>query len=171
MNKRTSLGAISCAFSALIFLVMLVFGGCRAEKGAGKNTKGRTPEGCEKACQVCNASEKDLRAEFGDSKVPDDYIWAMPFFDKAGYPAFEKCVKTAAAQGKTANDLGCTERAHHACVRACTGGTDHLAYNKCSNDYLLEASRIAGVPTDRKPSREELDKVKSQIDLKCGHLK
>jgi hypothetical protein len=171
MNERTEPGTNSCSFAALIFLVMIVFGGCRANKGAGGNTKARTPEGCEKACKVCNASENDLRAEFGEATVPDDYIWAMPFFDKAGYPAYEKCLKTAVAQGKTANDLGCTERAHHACVRACSGGTDHLAYNKCSNDYLLEASGIVGVPTNRKPSREELDRIKVEIDQKCGHLK
>ncbi len=46
-----------------------------------------------------------------------------------------------------------------------------LRYNACVNEYLLEASRKVGVPTDRKPTRDEVEVVQAEVDRKCGDLK
>ncbi len=46
-----------------------------------------------------------------------------------------------------------------------------LRYNSCVNGYMLEAARKVGVPTDARPTPEEVERVQAEVDLKCGHLK
>ena len=64
-----------------LWLVVSLFGGsgCHAKKETQVDVVKRTQGACENACRICNASDKALREEFGNAKIPDEFIWAKPF--------------------------------------------------------------------------------------------
>ena len=47
----------------------------------------------------------------------------------------------------------------------------NLAYNQCSNGYMIAAAKKVGVNVNRKPTKAQMKRVESEIDRKCGHLK
>ena|GEM_PF-4926181 len=75
---------------------------------------------CKKACRICSASIAELKKEFGTSKVPRKYQWAMKYVDAAGYKAYQACLNDAVRQRTTAAALKCNDKALSACGKSCT---------------------------------------------------
>jgi hypothetical protein len=75
--------------------------------------------GCDEACRACNMSIRDLRANYGVTETPERFRYASRFLEGAGMRAFEACIQEIVGTGLTAADVGCDERSHNACVRAC----------------------------------------------------
>ena len=74
---------------------------------------------CDEACRACNMSIRDLRATYGVTEAPERFRYASRFLEGAGMRAFEACIQEIVGTGMTAADVGCDDRAHAACVRAC----------------------------------------------------
>ena len=71
---------------------------------------------CEEACTVVNLSNNDLKARFGSTQIPNQYQFATPHAEGAGFQAFSTCLK------ETVNSIhtkSCTTRALPACTQAC----------------------------------------------------
>jgi hypothetical protein len=77
------------------------------------------PATCKEACEVCAASNVELKTRFGTTEIPKEFSWAMPYVDGPGYAAFEACTKKAAKQRTTTDALGCNDKALAACTQAC----------------------------------------------------
>jgi hypothetical protein len=91
-----------------------------AKKCQHLNRKSKTNPKCQKACRVCSASTAQLRKDFGTTEVPKRFLWAMTYVDAAGYRAYQSCVGEAVRKRTTAAALGCSQKALHACVAACS---------------------------------------------------
>jgi|GEM_PF-6700027 len=72
---------------------------------------------CSEACDVVNLSNNDLKARFGSTQIPNQYQFATPHAEGAGFKAYSKCLKEP---GNSIHTKSCTTRALAACTQACT---------------------------------------------------
>jgi hypothetical protein len=108
-------------FSPAIFGAMMAASLLLLMSGCPDTPSGEAsgPATCKVACEVCGASNVELKTRFGKTEIPKEFSWAMPYVDGPGYAAFEACTKMAVKQRTTTDALGCNDKALGACIEAC----------------------------------------------------